>query len=305
MNSDQLRQFKAIAETGSLSKAAEQLYVTQPALSMALSKLEDEIARPLFVRKGKSLQITENGIKLLEYANRVIDVIDEAQTYFNMNNRLGSIRLCRIGGTAISLLTEGCYLLPDIRLTSSVAANDEIGRVMTCGSVDIVIADDRHVESMFNKYTRSALLYHQQLLLSVPLDSPLVERTEISVAELSGLQIAGRNTALGFNAWINEVKRENNVDFNESLLLSNVNYFNNRDKLPVPYLMGSFGIGVESGVEYFSQRKSIRVTGKYTERDIKIYWSSRNQKNISPVIEKIIENAEMINAKDQVIRYGF
>lgn len=305
MNSDQLRQFKAIAETGSLSKAAEQLYVTQPALSMALSKLEDELARPLFIRKGKSLQITENGIKLLEYANRVTDILDEAQTYFNMNNRLGTIRLCRIGGTAISLLTEGCYLLPEIRLASSVAPNDEIDRIMTSGSVDLVIADDRHVKSVINKYTRSELLYHQMLLLSVPLDSPLAERGEISVGELAGLQIAGRNTALGFNAWINEVKRENNVDFNESMLLSNVNYFNNRDKLPVPYLMGSFGIGVESGVEYFSKRKSIRVTGKYTERDIKIFWSSRNQKRIKPVIDKIKENAEITNQKDLAIQYGF
>lgn len=304
MNSDQLRQFKAIADTGSLTKAAEQLYITQPALSMALAKLEDEVARPLFVRKGKNLQITENGIKLLEYSNRIIDVLDEAENYFNMNNHQGTITLCRIGGTAISLLTEGCYLLPDIRLVSSVVPNDEIASVMSSGSVDLVIADQKHIKSVLNKYTRSLLLYHQQLLLSVPLDSELASRTEISVQELVGLEIAGRNTALGFTAWTEEIKRENGVDFEESLLMSNVNYFNNRDKLPIPYLMGSFGIGAPSGVEYFRKRKSLRVVGKYTERDICLYWSARNHKSINQVIDKIKENAASINEKDLAIHYG-
>lgn len=305
MNSEQLRQFKAIAETGSLTKAAEQLYVTQPALSMSLSKLEDEIARPLFTRQGKSLKITESGLKLLEYANRVVDTLDEAQHYFNINNHNGTIRLYRIGGTAISLLTEGCYFLPDIRLESSIVKNEDIARVMSSGSADIVIADDRHVESVFNKYTKRAFLFHQMLLLSVPKGHPLSERDEISAEELPTIEIAGRNTPLGFNSWISEFKKENGIDFEESMLLNTVSYFTHRDQLPVPYLMGSFGIGVESGAEYFSKRKSIRVLGKYCERDICVYWSSRNSKKISPVIDTIRNNAAAINEKDQAMNYGF
>lgn len=53
MNSDQLKQFKMIAEYGSITKAAERLYVTQPSLSIALSKLEEEVGRPLFIRDGR------------------------------------------------------------------------------------------------------------------------------------------------------------------------------------------------------------------------------------------------------------
>ena len=305
MNSEQLRQFKAIAETGSLTKAAEQLYVTQPALSMALSKLEDEIARPLFTRQGKTLKITESGIKLLEYANRVVDTLDEAQHYFNINNHNGTIRLYRIGGTAISLLTEGCYFLPDIRLESSIVKNEDIAGVMSSGSADIVISDDKHVESVFNKYTRKAFLFHQQMLLSVPREHPLAGRDEIGAVELPTVEIAGRNTPMGFNSWISEFKRENGISFEESMLLSNVSYFTHRDSLPVPYLMGSFGVGVESGADHFAKRKSIRVLGKYSERDINIYWSSRNSKKISPVIDTIRNNAAAITEKDQAMNYGF
>ena len=65
MNSDQLKQFKMIAEYGSITKAAERLYVTQPSLSIALSKLEEEVGRPLFIRDGRSLRITEDGKYLL------------------------------------------------------------------------------------------------------------------------------------------------------------------------------------------------------------------------------------------------
>ena len=57
MNSDQLRQFKAIAECGTLTKAAERLYISQSALSMSLTKLEDEIGKLLFVRKLRSVKM--------------------------------------------------------------------------------------------------------------------------------------------------------------------------------------------------------------------------------------------------------
>lgn len=54
MNSNQLWQFKTIAECGNITKAAELLFITQPALSTALGKLEDELGRPLFIREGRN-----------------------------------------------------------------------------------------------------------------------------------------------------------------------------------------------------------------------------------------------------------
>ncbi len=63
--------------------------------------------------------------------------------------------------------------------------------------------------------------------------------------------------------------------------------------------MSSFGIGTARGKEYFEKRKLIRITGAYTERDIHVYWNSRNRKNLKPMINLIKDNAKRILALDE------
>ena len=123
MNSDQLKQFKMIAEYGSITKAAERLYVTQPSLSIALSKLEEEVGRPLFIRDGRSLRITEDGKYLLRYANSVVDLIERAEVYFRAQKHSHYIRLYRIGGVSLPRLTEGIYSLREYRLDCTLVRN--------------------------------------------------------------------------------------------------------------------------------------------------------------------------------------
>jgi len=76
-----------------------------------------------------------------------------------------------------------------------------------------------------------------------------------------------------------------------------------RDILPLPYLMGSFGIGTSRGTEYFSRRKSLRVTGIYTQREICLYYNWRNRKEMQPLIDKIIENAQRVDELDKQVNY--
>ena len=79
MTSDQLFQFRAIAELGNITKAANALYLTQPAMSISLSKLETDLGTQLFVRNGKRMELTTSGKKLLEYAVVVTDTIRQAE----------------------------------------------------------------------------------------------------------------------------------------------------------------------------------------------------------------------------------
>lgn len=80
-----LRYFVAVAETGSLSRAAEKLFVAQPPLSVQIRQLEDELGTPLFVRHPKGVRLTAAGQALLpearfllERAARVRDVVRDA-----------------------------------------------------------------------------------------------------------------------------------------------------------------------------------------------------------------------------------
>ena len=76
-------------------------------------------------------------------------------------------------------------------------------------------------------------------------------------------------------------------------------YFAERDRLPWPVFMSSFGIGTERGRDYFSRRKSIKVNGTYTQRDIYLWYSRKNGKNLKPMVDKIKENAASILEMDR------
>ena len=303
MNSDQLRQFKVIAECGNITKAAEKLYITQPALSRALSKLEEELARPLFLREGRTLQITKDGENLLYYANIVVDAIDRATDYFRLEEYSNLIKLYRIGGTSIPLLTEGCYSLRDYRINTILVRNSDLPKIVGSGIADLVIADDRYMNLATHQYVERIPLYHQQLLLTVEKDHPLAVRDTIDVRDLGDVPLIGRTSPMGFNDWLNEIKLDNRCDFNHEIAIDNTTYFMERDILPLPYLMGSFGIGTSRGTEHFSRRKCLWVTGKYTEREICLYYNRRNRKNMRPVIDKIMENARLVKKLDEEVGY--
>ena len=73
MQIQQLTYFVAIAEQGSINKAAEKLFVTQPNLSKAISNLENELKVRIFNRTNKGVALTDEGKKLYQYARTIIN----------------------------------------------------------------------------------------------------------------------------------------------------------------------------------------------------------------------------------------
>ncbi len=74
-----LQTFLAVAREGSFSRAAEKIYRTQPAVSLAIRKLEDSIGQPLFVRGARPVRLTDAGKLLREYAERLLNLREEAK----------------------------------------------------------------------------------------------------------------------------------------------------------------------------------------------------------------------------------
>lgn len=72
MNIEQLRQFEAIAKTGTMTAAAEQLHITQPALSRSMARLEADLGADLFERNGRSVSLSREGEVALEYARSIL-----------------------------------------------------------------------------------------------------------------------------------------------------------------------------------------------------------------------------------------
>ena len=93
LDSDQLRTFLAIAETGSFTRAGEVVHKTQSAVSMQMKRLEERVGRAIFERDGRASKLTDDGERLLDYARRIVRLNSECVASFAENDLVGRIRL--------------------------------------------------------------------------------------------------------------------------------------------------------------------------------------------------------------------
>jgi DNA-binding transcriptional LysR family regulator len=90
---DQLQTFIAIADTGSFTKAAEEVHRTQSAVSMQMRRLEERVGKPLFEKEGRINRLSEDGERLLSYARRMIRLNRETLAAFDDSSLEGHIRI--------------------------------------------------------------------------------------------------------------------------------------------------------------------------------------------------------------------
>lgn len=104
---DQLRILKAIAAEGSFKRAADSLYVSQPAVSLQVQNLERQLDVPLFDRGGRRAQLTEAGHLLLSYGEKILTLCQETcRALEDLQNLQGGTLI--VGASQ----TTGTYLLP-------------------------------------------------------------------------------------------------------------------------------------------------------------------------------------------------
>src|SRR5258706_3685177 len=110
MEFSQLEFFVTVVEEGSFSKAALRVYRTQPAVSIAIRRLEEEIGAPLFERSQKTPVLTDAGELLYDYAKRILSLRDQT---FNVVAELKSLR--RWGGRSWAHVNKfRCFLAPHV-----------------------------------------------------------------------------------------------------------------------------------------------------------------------------------------------
>ncbi len=109
MNLKQLEAFVQVAEGGSFSKAAKQLYLTQPTISAHISSLEKELNARLFVRNTKEVRLSDDGKELYRYARQMIDLQKKIEERFE-TGKGESKHLITIAASTI----PAQYLLPKI-----------------------------------------------------------------------------------------------------------------------------------------------------------------------------------------------
>lgn len=140
-----LQAFLAVAETGSFSKAAERIYLTQPAISKRIAALEQSLNAQLFDRIGRRVQLTEAGRALFERSRAILNELEDAKR--SLANLSGQIR------GAISLATShhiGLHRIPqtlkrfharypDVRLDLRFMDSEEACHAVVRGELELAV----------------------------------------------------------------------------------------------------------------------------------------------------------------------
>lgn len=187
MELDQLRYFLRVAERGNFTRAAEDLMISQPALSRSIQKLEEELGQPVFERMSRSVSLTDAGTLLQARAQRVLSILEDTKAEITDDGKSGRIRVGAIP-------TIAPFFLPDIlrqfakefpRATVIVQENTTDNLIASCtqGEIDLAIV----VLPIPAKYLEVEELFEEELFLVLPLEHPLVEKRTIRLSDVKPL----------------------------------------------------------------------------------------------------------------------
>lgn len=170
MNLKQLEAFVQVAEGGSFSKAAKELFLTQPTISSHISSLERELNARLFVRNTKEVSLSEDGIKLYKYAKQMLDLLREIEVTFGMDEE-GESRAVTIAASTI----PAQYLLPEVLTRFSERYPQEQIRIQETDSSKVVMQIvDHRVDIGFTgtvlekKHCKYIPFYKDELVIITP-----------------------------------------------------------------------------------------------------------------------------------------
>ena len=193
-----LEQFNTFAEYGTLSAAAEKLHTSQPALTRAMKKLEEDLGVSLFIRSKNQLKLNETGLHAAEYARDVLDADRDFEAKVKAYDR--SLKTISIGFCAPVPQTVLTPILNTIfdGMTISADMSDDIqfiSRLKTHEYHLAVLHEDPKDKDIYVKKCG-----HEDLFISLMPGDPLAFYPEIHLSDLDGRSIL-LLTRIGF--WMN------------------------------------------------------------------------------------------------------
>ena len=191
LNFKQLRAFREVMLTGSVSEAARNLYRTQPAISSLIAGLEDEIGFKLFARRCGRLHPVPEAHYLFEEAGEIIGRIDVAERTIKGVRSLdrGTIRIVSMAGPSVFMLPDliGRFVAgrEQVRVSLITRSSIQVQQLLAVQQYDMGLADLGFVGA-----TRSPLIDYEvmdfECLCAMPAEDPLAGKECVTAADLDG-----------------------------------------------------------------------------------------------------------------------
>jgi DNA-binding transcriptional LysR family regulator len=215
MEFQQLEMFAAVFEEGSISRAAQRVCRTAPAVSIALKKLEDEMGTPLFDRDDRhSHQLTASGKLLYEHAKRILDLRREAETAIKHSSQDATLRIGTHESTSL-------YLLPSL-MTRLNETHPAIKTEVICGNaerlllalvnraIELALIGDAPADTELDSY----MLKRDELVVIANPDHRLSKRRHISIEDLRDEDLLVQGSKSLLRERIVEAMRASRIPFN-------------------------------------------------------------------------------------------
>ncbi len=187
MEIDQLRYFLQVAERKNFTRAAEELMISQSALSRSIQRLEEDLGQPVFERKSRSVSLTDAGVLLQSRAQQVLTILEDTKAEITDDGQSGRVRVGAIPTIAPyflpNLLRQFSSEFPKASLIVQENTTEVLLKSCTQGEIDLAIL----ALPVPAKYLEVEELFEEELLLVLPPDHPLVNRPNIRLSDIEPL----------------------------------------------------------------------------------------------------------------------
>ena len=223
MNFGHLAVFHAVAQTGSESRAAEQLMISQPAVSKQLKELERSLGMPLFDRVSKGMRRTTAGEVLAGYSRRIFSMTDEAEQA--MEDLQGLRRGKLIVGASTTI---GVYLLPEIfvrfrklypavRLELQIANSEVILKRLIDGQIHLGLTEG----VITSEDIDAEIIARDRLVAIAHPKHPLARKRKVTARMLCNEPFVVRETGSGTKSVIEMALAEKGLAVSPAMSLGN------------------------------------------------------------------------------------
>jgi len=208
----QLKAFATVARHRSFVRAAEELHLTPPAVSLQVSQLEREVGLPLFERRGKTVSLTMPGEYLLVYARRMLGTQKEA------DDAMARLRGAQTGRITIGMVSTAKYFLPrllarfreehrGVELRMSIGNREQLIAQLRDAEVDLAVMGrpPREIEARAEQFAEQP-----HAIVASPLHR-LAGLHQVAPSMLSGEEFIVREQGSGTRAAMEQFFRDHRV----------------------------------------------------------------------------------------------